>query len=64
MSMDAENIVGIRIQAMTVEDTEEFLCALVNCIVCELAINVWLLIDMICKWSENQIINSNSRLYV
>jgi hypothetical protein len=41
MSMDAEDTVGIHHQATTDENTadwEDFVCAVVNCRVCKLAI--------------------------
>jgi hypothetical protein len=43
VSMEAEDIVGIHHQAMTGEDTadsEDSVCAVVNCRVCELAIAI------------------------
>jgi hypothetical protein len=62
MSLEAEDIVEIRHQATTGEDTadwEDLVRAVVNCRVCELAIALWLLVVMICKLSINPITNPN-----
>jgi hypothetical protein len=62
MSMEAEDIVGIRHQATTGEGTanrEDLVHAVVNCRVCELVIAPYLLVITICKCSINPIINPN-----
>jgi hypothetical protein len=51
VSTDAENTYGNRLQETTDEDTagrEDLLHAVVNCRVCELAIELWLLVVTIC----------------
>jgi hypothetical protein len=60
ISMEAENIVGIRHQATMCGDTadsKDSLRAVVNCIVCELAIALYLLVVTMC--SINSITNPN-----
>jgi hypothetical protein len=60
--MEAVDIVGIRHQAMTDEDTadsEDLLQAALNFIVCELAIALQLRVVTICKCSINPITNPN-----
>jgi hypothetical protein len=62
MSMEADDIAGIRHQATTGEDTadrEDLVSAVVNCRVCELVIVLELLVVTICECSINPIINPN-----
>jgi hypothetical protein len=62
VSTEAENIVGIRHQATTGEDTEDWedlVCAVVKCRVCELMIVLLLLVVTICKYSVNPITYPN-----
>jgi hypothetical protein len=59
---ETEDVFGIRHQATTGEDTddwEDLVNVVSNFWVCELAIALWLLIVTICKWSINQITNPN-----
>jgi hypothetical protein len=63
VSTEVEDIIEIRHQATTGEDTvdwESLVRAVVNCRVCELAIVLELLVFTICKCSINPITNPNS----
>jgi hypothetical protein len=62
LNTEVEYIVEIRHQATTGEDAaewEDLVRAVVNCIVCELAIALQLLVVTICKCSINAITNPN-----